>query len=257
MPGAHPIDLQGVDRLRPYVDRARAFTGWDLDRIAPTPLGPRPRWDYKRRAGDLLARASSALDLGTGGGELLADLCAAHRGRTIASESWNVNASIARRRLSPLKVEVVRAHSLRLPFRDEAFDLVLDRHEELDPTEVHRVLRPGGCVLTQQIGRNEWNELRAFFPRMQDGGSLFDRYVGDLRRIGMTIAIAETHDVRVAYHGLGELVFLLCISPWTIPDFDPLGSDLASLLRLGQNLSTPDGLVVTESRFIIEARKTT
>jgi len=71
----------------------------------------------------------------------------------------------------------------------------------------------------------------------------------------MIIGQAETHDVRVAYRGLGELVYLLCISPWTIPEFDPLGRDLAPLLLLEDRLTTRDGLVLTESRFLIEARK--
>ena len=112
-----------------------------------------------------MAQARSVLDLGTGAGELFAELCAGYHGRAIASEPWAVNAPIAKRRLSRLEVEVVRAHSLRLPFQSGAFDLVLDRHEELDPDEVHRVLRRGGSLLTQQIGQNEWEELRPFFPR--------------------------------------------------------------------------------------------
>src|SRR5881628_3476580 len=76
----------------------------------------------------------------------------------------------------------------------------------------------------ERFSRNEWDELRPFFPRMQDFGPLLDRYVQGFRQAGMTVARAETRDMRVAYRGLGELVCLLCISPWTIPDFDPLGA---------------------------------
>lgn len=250
-------DSADVNRLRPYVEHARAFSGWDLDRIAPKQIGPGLPWDYKRRARDLLSHASSVLDLGTGGGELFAELATGYQGRAIAAEPWSVNAPIAKRRLSPLEIEVVHAHSLRLPFQTGSFDLVLDRHEELDPNEIHRVLRRGGLVLTQQIGQNEWKELRPFFPRMQDSGPLLDRYVSGLRQTGMIVAIAETHDIRAAYRGLGELVYLLCISPWTIPDFDPLGKDLAALLRVEDRVLTRDGVVLTESRFVIEAHKRT
>ncbi len=125
----------------------------------------------------------------------------------------------------------------------------------MDPNEVQRVLTPGGTVFTQQIGRNEWNELRPFFPRMQDFGPLFDPYAQEFRKAGMTVARAETRDIRVAYRGLGELVYLLCISPWTIPDFDPLGRDRTPLLQAADRLTTPEGLMLTESRFIIEAGK--
>ena len=256
MPGAPGQgDSTDVDRLRPYVERARRFRGWNLKGIAPKRIGPGPPWDYEGRARELLARATRALDIGTGAGELFAGLCNGYRGRAVASEPWNVNAPIAKRRLSPLGIEVVHCASLHLPFQDGVFDLVIDRHEELDPDEVHRVLEPGGLVLTQQIGRNEWTELRPFFPRMQDFGPLLDQYTRGFRHAGMIIGQAETHDVRVAYRGLGELVYLLCISPWTIPEFDPLGRDLAPLLLLEDRLTTRDGLVLTESRFLIEARK--
>jgi len=253
----HSSNSADVNRLRPYVERALTLTGWDLDRIAPTRIGPGLPWNYERRARELLAQAQSVLDLGTGGGELFAELCAGYHGRAIASEPWAVNAPLAKRRLSRLEVDVVRAHSLRLPFHSGAFDLVLDRHEELDPNEVHRVLRRGGSLLTQQIGENEWIELRPFFPRMQDFGPLLDRYVSGLQQTGMTVAVAKAHDFRSAYRGLGELVYLLCISPWTIPDFDPLGKDLAALLHMEDRLAAREGLILTESRFIIEARKTT
>ena len=90
---------------------------------------------------------------------------------------------------------------------------------------------------------------------MQDFGLLLDRYVSGLRQRGMTVRVAKTHDIRSAYRGLGELVYLLGISSWTIPDFDPLGRDLAPLRRVAERLTTPDGVALTESRFIIEARK--
>src|SRR5439155_16155338 len=44
-------------------------------------------------------------------------------------------------------------------------------------------------------------------------------------------------------------------SPWTIPEFEPLGRVLVPLLLLEDRLTTRDGLVLTESRFLIEARK--
>src|SRR5256712_5203178 len=254
MPGAaREADSDSVDRLRPYVERARAFVGWNLERVSPKRIGPGLPWDYKRRAKELLARASYALDVGTGGGELFAELCDAYRGRAVASEPWAVNAPIAKRALSDRRIEVVRAHSLYLPFQDGAFDFVLDRHEEMDPDEVHRVLAPGGMVYTQQVGRNEWNELRPFFPRMQDFGPLLDRYVRGFQRAGMIVARAKTPDIRVAYRGLGELVHLLCISPCTIPDFDPLGRDLVPLLRAQYRLTPTDGASFTASRLTTEA----
>ena len=69
----------------------------------------------------------------------------------------------------------------------------------------------------------------------------------------MKIERSESHDAEVAYRGLGEIVHILCVAPWTIPDFDPLGRDLEALLELEASLTTKAGLVLTESRFLIEA----
>lgn len=244
------------ERLRPTVEKALGFSGWRLDAfVAPKPLGPAEPWDYKRRAKELLDGAASVLDLGTGGGEVFEELCGSYLGRAFATESWHVNVPVAAERLGPRGIRVVRCHSPVLPFRDGVFELVLDRHEELDPREVARVLRPGGTILTQQVGEAWSHELREFFPRMQDDGDLFARYQGGLRDSGLRIVRAQTHDWKVAYDGLEDLVFLLCVTPWTIPGFDPLGGDLEALVRLEDTLSSGEGIVLTESRFIIEARK--
>jgi len=63
----------------------------------------------------------------------------------------------------------------------ESFDLVIHRHEELDPADVARVLKRGGVVITRQVGRNSWKELRQYFPRMTDFGDIRGDYVRDLQ----------------------------------------------------------------------------
>src|SRR5437879_12255658 len=127
--------VQARDRLRPFLEKARGFRGWSLEEVAPTRIGPGYPWDYRHRAADLFGRASSVLDMGTGGGELFADLCRGRRGRAVATEPWHVNAPIATSRLAPLGVEVVAAHSLRLLVRTDGFDLVLARHGEMYSAE--------------------------------------------------------------------------------------------------------------------------
>ena len=59
------------NRIRPFVERARQFSGWRLDEFDPKPLEPPPPWDYETRAVELIRAANSVLDMGTGGGGLL------------------------------------------------------------------------------------------------------------------------------------------------------------------------------------------
>src|SRR5947199_9888535 len=114
--------------------------------------------------------------MGTGGGELFDALTASFFGRTVATEPWSVNAPIAAARLRPRGIAEVRCGSLQLPFRPAIFDLVLNRHAELDPAEVARAITLVGSVLTQHVGRCRWRKHWPFFPRLQDFAYLFHSY---------------------------------------------------------------------------------
>ena len=238
-------------RLRPWSEKARGFTGWDLSRVKPRLIDAGPPWDYERLVQEYSVGKRSALDLGTGGGELLSAMCASMPSRVIATEEWKVNAPIANRRLNPLNVDVVRCRSLKLPFMGSGFDLVIDRHEELDPKEVARVLRPKGHIVTQQVGDN-WNELNRFFPRRSVSSGLYQDYCRGFENAGLTLVRHTQHYYKVAYRGLGELVYLLSIAPWEIPEFS-LERDLDALLSLESELLSPRGIVLTESQFLIVA----
>jgi len=62
------------------------------------------------------------------------------------------------------------------------------------------------------------------------------------------------HSRRVAYQQLGHLVYFLVAAPWTIPDFD-LEADLEALLAVEYQLGGPDGIILTDPRYLLEARK--
>jgi SAM-dependent methyltransferase len=193
------------------------------------------------------------LDLGTGGGEVLSRILAGGDARAIASEEWHVNAPIAARRLNPLGASVVRADSMRLPFVASRFDLVLDRHEALGPDEVARVLVPGGTVITQQCGPDDWPELARFLHKVKFDDH-FNIYQRGFAAAGLAIDEARWHEGRVAFEALGDLVYMLLVAPWSFPDFDPR-RDIDALLALEDALGTPDGIVVTEMRYLIVASK--
>lgn len=244
-----------IERLVPWVAQARAFSGWDTSAARIVEHGPPESWSYEAEVRRYAVGAAQVLDLGTGGGEWLADLRPALPARVIATEEWHVNAPVARARLAPLGVDVVRCDSLRLPFADTCVDLALSRHEALDPAEVVRVLAAGGVVVTQQIEGDAWPELRRFFPRKTDFGDHFTAYRDGFRAGDLEIVTAQRHSRRQTFATLGDLVFMLLIAPWTIPDFDPLDLDLDALLALESDLSTPEGVTLTEGRYLLVARK--
>jgi SAM-dependent methyltransferase len=261
-----------IAELEPYIDRARSFSGWTFTDVIVRHLEERIPWDYEAMARDHALRARTVVDLGTGGGERFANIIA---GRAlaqppqavdvaqpppavsaVATEEWHVNAPVARDRLRPLGVDVVRARVDRgeMPFADSAFDLVLDRHEALDPAEVARVLRPGGRVITQQVGHDSWREIGRFFPMAEFGGDHFSGYQAGFRAAGLIVEEARWHEERVAFEALGGIVYMLMVAPWFVPDFDPV-RQVDALIALEDALRTPDGIVLTETHYLLRARK--
>jgi SAM-dependent methyltransferase len=248
-----PATEARLTELRPYIERARQMEGWNFA-YTPRPVGPPPPWDYVARARELVQHAALVLDLGTGGGEVLAEILAGAECRAVAAEAWPPNVPVAARQLGSLSVSVVHSSSLSLPFAGPSFDLVLDRHEELSPAEVARVLRPGGRVLTQQIHPDWHGELREFFPRMTVFEQHQHSYPEGFAAAGLDVVDFREHSQAVAYRSLGEIAYMLEAAPWTVPEFD-LEADLAALLALERVLRRPEGILLTDRRYILEARK--
>jgi SAM-dependent methyltransferase len=243
-----------IESLRPYIERARQFSGWDFSNISVRRLGSAPSWSYPSLVREAAHLASSVLDMGTGGGEFLAEVSASLPARVVATEEWKVNVSVAKKHLAKLGIEIAECRSVQLPFKDASFDLVLNRHEELEPSEIARVLLPGGRVITQQVGRDNWKELRKHIPRTTDPGDHREQYAKGFQVAGLKIAANLVHDCKVAYATLGDFVFMLAVTPWTIPAFN-LEGDIDSLLSLAKECGTQNGLELTESRFLLIAEK--
>ncbi|MFB4266589.1 class I SAM-dependent methyltransferase [Nonomuraea sp. GTA35] len=229
--------------------RDTPFEGWDFSflRGRVTYEGELP-WDYERLAREHLRNAASLLDLGTGGGELLAGL-APLPPRTAATEGYAPNLPIARARLEPLGVEV--AEDTR-PFPDASFDLVLNRHESYDPAEVRRLLAPGGRYLTQQVSGRDLEELNAAL-----GGPPHPHHAWDLASATaaldrLEITWSEEASFTTTFHDVGALVLFLRAVPWQVPGFDV--SAYGDRLRaVHQDMARGRPLRATARRFALLA----
>jgi SAM-dependent methyltransferase len=245
---------EAIAHIERYIERARRFSGWNFDDLDVTSLPPgEPPWEYAALAREHAATTDSVVDFGTGGGEIFSRIIAGYGGRAVASEEWVVNAPVARDRLRPLGVHVVWADSLRPPFAAASFGLALSRHEAIEPAEIDRVLRPGGVFITQQVGRRNWLELDDFIKPRTDFPHHELIYQEAFRAAGYEVEARE-HEWPLAYRTIGEVAFMLMISPWEFPEFDPI-REVDSLLALEDACGTEDGIVLTAHRYLIMARK--
>jgi ubiquinone/menaquinone biosynthesis C-methylase UbiE len=234
---------------------ARDFSGWDLSVLDIANLGEPIPWDYEALARDELVRAGSAVDLGTGGGEVLLRIAKGASKRVTAAEQWRPNARLAYSRLKQANIDLVwcEAEAMRMPFRDGAFELVLDRHEALTPSEVDRVLAPGGVVLTQQVTPDTWPELKRYFDRATHFPDHFNGYREEFKAMGYAVE-QQKHEFTVAFATLAELVKMLTVAPWYVPEFD-VERDIEALRALEHDLDGPAGIELIEGRYLLRGVK--
>ena len=103
--------------------------GWDVGPLTGRATERRPSWEYQQLLGEHLGQVSSALDLQTGGGHLLAGATSNFPATMVATESWPPNVELATRLLGGRGcVVVVHTDGSPLPFGNNAFGLVTNRY---------------------------------------------------------------------------------------------------------------------------------
>src|ERR1022692_666363 len=87
---------------------AEPVEGWDFSWFEGRASEERPAWGYSRLLAERMGAATAALDIQTGGGEVLAGI--PHPPPVLAAtESWPPNVELARRNLAPLGASVAEA----------------------------------------------------------------------------------------------------------------------------------------------------
>ncbi len=251
-----PINPQ---RFHSLVQEAQstAFSGWDFSWLTGRMHQEEPPWRYPDLVHSQLAGINRMLDMGTGGGEFLASLEPLPP-ETHATEAYPPNLPIAKKRLSPLGVCV---HSITeesdLPFMDQYFDLVINRHESYDPLEVDRILSPGGMFITQQVGELDNLELNLLLKteearKLTDWG--LESEVFHLVEAGLSITHAEKAALKTTFKDIGAVIYYLKAIPWQIEGFS-IETHFEKLVRLHNFIEWQGEFIATAHRFLIIAHK--
>lgn len=253
------MDIINPQRFQQLLSEAQSanFTGWDFQWLQGRMVQEEPPWDYPSIVRGYFKEVHSLLDMGTGGGELLASL-APLPPDTHATESYRPNQAIAHQALSPLGVFV---HPLEenspLPFPNNRFDLVINRHDGYDPIEVFRVLKPGGTFITQQVGGLDNLELN----QVLEEGISFPFLDWDLAtaltklyEAKFKVIKAEKAALKSIFYDIGAVFYYLKAIPWQIPDFS-LETHADKLAQLHHIIEIQGKFTATAHRFLIIAQK--
>lgn len=238
---------------------AASVDGWDFGWLDGRASEERPPWGYARLMAERLGRAEAALDVQTGGGEVLAS-APRMAPLTVATEAWPPNVARATALLRTRGVAVVAdPDEPPLPFGDDAFDLVVSRHPVTAWwEEIARVLAPGGTYLSQQVGPASVFELVEFFLGPQPETVRRKRHPDDARAAaeaaGLHVVDLRTAELRTEFHDVGAVVWFLRKVIWMVPGFT-VDAYLPQLRALHELIERDGPFVATTTRFLIEARK--
>ena len=248
---------------------AQPFKGWDFSWIK-TRVNSRPLpWRYSDLVHKHAKNSPTMLDLGTGGGEVLANL--SYRPQlTVATEAYAPNVPIAAQRLHPLNVSVVQVEGAPdnnqqtssertvLPFKDSSFHLVINRHESYVAGEIARMLPHHGHFVTQQVGQQRYDDFRQLLnvPVPLDPHSPWDLKLAkaQLEEAGLRIVDSGAGLETKSFLDIGAFAWYLKSVPWVIDDFSiPKYRDQLRVLQ--SKIENNGPLRVRFSRFWLDATK--
>jgi SAM-dependent methyltransferase len=259
-----------IDAIQAALDDAYAapLGGWDFSWLDQRAYEVPPPWDFGRKVVFAAQNAERTLDIDTGGGEFLARL-APFPGFVVATEGYVPNVEIAARTLGRVGIRLVQLKSAPdnvdqeaadpmsspLPFAARAFDLVIDRHSSYWPSEVRRVLRPGGRFLTQQRSElgdsgEAWGHLFDRMPAPREFDLAFA--TEQLRDTGFEIVRAEDAETPIVFTDLAGVIYYLRLVPWAVEGFAPR-SDREALEKIADKIATDGELRIRGACMMIEA----
>lgn len=233
--------------------------GWDFSHIAGryTEEDDLP-WDYRTIIEQYRKPDMNLLDMDTGGGEFLLSLNHPHE-NTAATEGYPPNIGLCNQTLSPLGIDFRPANaSGTLPFEDGQFDLVLNRHGDFNAQEIHRVLKPGGLFITQQVGAENDRELVGLLLPLEPALPFPEQYLtlteAKFRAAGFEILDGQECFRPIRFFDVGALVWFARIIEWEFPGFS-VDTSLDELNK-AQNILDSTGYIEGHiHRFLLVARK--
>ncbi|MGN8026835.1 class I SAM-dependent methyltransferase [Microbacterium sp. 22242] len=236
---------------------AADVNGWGFGWLDGRATEERPPWGYAKLLAKRLGHVGAALDIDTGGGEVLSE-AAVLAPRMVVTEGWPPNAARARTLLGPRGVEVLETAGGPLPFPDDTFDLVSSRHPvRPDWAEIHRVLAPGGRYFAQHVGAASAFELIEHFlgplPEQRKGRDAHAEAAA-AEAAGLDVEDLRIARCRMEFFDVGAVVWILRKCVWWVPGFSADAYE-RQLRELDRTMRAGQPFIATSARHLIEASK--
>jgi SAM-dependent methyltransferase len=178
-------------------------------------------WDYKNIVERNISGEETVLDMDTGGGEFLSSLSNLPQ-NVYATEGYEPNITIAEQRLKEKNI-VVKAikRDGEIPFNDNYFDVIINRHGTYEINDIKRTLKNKGIFITQQVGGLNGIDINmAFGTKTMDSVEwCLLKNIEMFKDIGMKIVEFGEHIGKMKFSDIGAVVYYLKCIPWQVKDF--------------------------------------
>ena len=238
-------------------ERIAHIHGWDFAHIDGRCEEADLPWDYKETILRHLRDDMEIMDYDTGGGEFLLSLEHPHH-RTSATEGYPPNVELCTQTLLPLGIHFRQCDDPAcIPFPDESFDMILNRHGDLHPRELYRLLKKGGMFITQQVGaENDRDLVQMVLPDAEKPfpHCTLKEQKEALEDAGFQIIEAAEAFRPVRFYDVGAFVWFARVLPWEFPGFS-VDSCLEGLLQMQKTIEDSGKIEGTIHRFLLVAKK--
>ena len=143
---------------------------------------------------------------------------------TTAIEAYPPNVELCQHVLTPLGIDFHAADGGEpLPFPDESFDIITNRHGDYDISEIYRTLKPAGFFITQQVGaENDRDLVNLLQPELTEL-PFPEQYLSiqekTFRKQGFKILESAESYPAIRFFDVGALVWFAKIIAWEFIDF--------------------------------------
>ena len=234
-------------------EEKREFKGWDFTYLNDRWEQENLPWDYRKIVTGNLSPTKKLLDMGTGGGEFLLSLnhpC--HL--TSVTEKWEPNAVLCKKKLEPSGICVKQIFKEgELPFDDDSFDIIINRHESYNVNAVRRKLKKDGLFITQQVGGKNNNNLSERILKNYKPQEFNFNLSHELMLFtdeGFEVIYSNEYYPYLRFFDIGALVYWAGIIKWEFPGFS-VNNCFEQLLELESEKQKNGYIESRQHRFIM------
>lgn len=252
------MEKEYLKKIWKQEEEAAQIHGWDFSHIHGRYEEENDLpWDYEKIVRSYLKRDLNIMDYDTGGGEFLLSLNHPS-GRTAATEGYPPNVELCSKKLLPLGINFKECHNpSKIPFGDESFDLVINRHGDFDARELFRILHQNGLFITEQVGGDNDRDLVEMvlpktvkpFPHLN-----LSEQSKHFEDAGFEILRMEEAYRPIKFYDVGAFVWFARIIEWEFPHFS-VDKCFEQLLKMQEMIEQDGQIEGTIHRYLIVAKK--